>query len=92
MIMDLSTIPPKVVSVACQADCVLSLTFANGERGLLDMKPYLNLGQFKKLQQPQFFQTARVCFGTVAWGSLDLHPAFVYGKCVVNDDVNEVVT
>ena len=39
---------PAVVSVECKEDYVLSIVFDNGEYGLLDMKPYLNLGVFKK--------------------------------------------
>jgi len=39
---------PAVVSVECREDYILSIVFDNGECGLLDMKPYLNHGVFKK--------------------------------------------
>ena len=73
---------PAVVSVECRRDYVLSIVFDNGECGLLDMKPYLNLGVFRKIQDPSVFDTAHVSFDTIAWESgADLDPEFVYEKC-----------
>lgn len=73
---------PAVVSVECRGDYVLSIAFDNGECGLLDMKPYLNLGVFKKIQDPSVFETVYVSFDTIAWESgADLDPEFVYEKC-----------
>ena len=73
---------PAVVSVACKEDYILSIVFDNGECGLLDMKPYLNLGVFKKIQDPSVFETVYVSFDTVAWESgADLDPEFVCEKC-----------
>jgi len=74
---------PKSVSVECRPDYTLLVEFDNGERGLLDMKPYLDRGVFKKLLAPAHFQTARIAWDTVAWdGDIDLHPAWVYHKTV----------
>ena len=71
-----------VVSVECKEDYVLSIVFDNGECGLLDMKPYLKLGVFKKIQNPSVFKTVHVSFDTIAWESgADLDPEFVYEKC-----------
>lgn len=73
---------PAVISVECKEDYVLSMVFDNGECGLLDMKPYLNLGVFKKIQNPSAFKTVYVSFDTIAWESgADLDPEFVYEKC-----------
>ncbi|MCY4613780.1 MAG: DUF2442 domain-containing protein [Nitrospira sp.] len=73
---------PAVVSVECKEDYILSIVFDNGEYGLLDMKPYLNLGVFKKIQNPGVFETVYVSFDTIAWESgADLDPEFVYEKC-----------
>lgn len=57
---------PTVVSVKCEEDFILSIVFDNGESGLLDMKPYLNLGVFKKIQNPSIFKTVHVSFDTIA--------------------------
>ena len=73
---------PAVTSVECEEDYVLSVSFDNGERGLLDMKPYLSFGVFKKIKDPDMFRTAHVSFDAVAWESgADLDPEFVYEKC-----------
>lgn len=64
---------PYVKSVQSQDDYCLLLTFENGEKRLFDMKPYLNKGVFKKLQNPALFKTARVISGSVEWqGEIDL--------------------
>lgn len=75
---------PAVTSVECKEDYILSVVFDNGENGLLDMKPYLNFGVFKKIQNPSIFKTAHVSFDTIAWKSgADLAPEFVYKKCQI---------
>ena len=75
---------PAVVSVECKEDYILSIVFDNGECGLLDMKPYLNLEVFRKMQDPSAFETVHVSFDTIAWESgADLDPEFVYEKCCI---------
>lgn len=71
-----------VTAVEIREDYVLSVVFGNGENGLLDMKPYLDFGVFKEIQNLSVFNTARVSFDTIAWESgTDLDPEFVYEKC-----------
>lgn len=75
---------PAVVSVKCEDDYVLSVTFDNGESGLLDMKPYLDFGVFRKIRDPDIFRTVHVSFDAIAWESgADIDPEFVYEKCRV---------
>lgn len=73
---------PTVRSVIPCEDYLLSLTFDNGEQGILDMKPYLKFGVFKRLQQPNHFKQVRVAFDTIEWATVgvDLDPDFVYQK------------
>ena len=74
--------PPAVTSVACKEDYTLSVAFDNGERGLLDMKPYLSFGIFQRIQDPRIFKTVYVSFDAIAWKcGADLDPEFVYDKC-----------
>lgn len=75
---------PKAIAVACRAEYVLAVEFDNGERGVLDMKPYLNFGVFARLADQAKFQTARVVsLGAIKWDAdIDIHPAWVYHKCV----------
>ena len=37
---------PSVKAIAPQDNCLLYITFNNGEAGTLDMKPYLDFGIF----------------------------------------------
>ena len=60
----------------------MSVAFESGEKGLLDMKPYLDFGVFSKIRDPKVFETVHVSFDTVAWETgADLDPEFVYEKC-----------
>ena len=73
---------PAITSVEDKGDYTLSVFFDNGENGLLDMKPYLNFGVFKKIQDPGIFKSARVSFDTISWETgADLAPEFVYKNC-----------
>ena len=73
---------PAVISVECEDDYVLSVSLDTGEHGLLDMKPYLSFGVFRKIKDPDMFRTVRVSFDAIAWESgADLDPEFVYEKC-----------
>ena len=47
---------PAVKSVECDDDYVLSVSFDNGENGLLDMKPYLDFGVFRKIKNPNILR------------------------------------
>jgi len=77
---------PKTVAVECRPDYQLAVEFDTGERGVFDMKPYLNKGVFKALRDKELFRSARVAYGTVAWYgaqcNLDLHPALIYHDSV----------
>ncbi len=51
----------------------LALVFENGEQRLFDLKPYLKLGVFARLEKLALFKTARVVSGSVEWsGEIDL--------------------
>lgn len=73
---------PSVKSVNAGKNYELVIEFDNGESGILDMKPFLELGVFKKLKQINEFKSVRVSFDTIEWNSgIDLDPEFVYSKC-----------
>ncbi|MGH8550703.1 MAG: DUF2442 domain-containing protein [Methylococcales bacterium] len=75
---------PSVKKVLPNENYVLVLEFDNGERGTLDMKPFLEFGIFKRLKEDDAFKRVRVAFDTVEWDSgIDLDPEFVYSKCQV---------
>jgi hypothetical protein len=73
---------PSVKNVIPTEDYVLSIDFDNGERGTLDMKPFLNFGVFRRLKDRGAFERVRVAFDTIEWDAgIDLDPEFVYDKC-----------
>ena len=72
---------PAVLEVRPNEDFSLDLVLENGERRVLDMKPYLEFGVFKKIREYEKFRRARVAFDTVEWDEgVDLDPEFVYEK------------
>ena len=72
---------PAVCEVTPNEDFSLDVVLENGERRLLDMKPYLDSGVFKRLRDYESFSRARVAFDTIEWDEgVDLDPEFVYEK------------
>ncbi len=73
---------PAIKEVSPKENYLLSVTFDNGEHGILDMKPFLDFGIFQRLKNQNAFNRVRVAFDTIEWESgADLDPAFVYEKC-----------
>jgi hypothetical protein len=73
---------PAVNKVVPNQDFSLTITFDNGEEGLLDMKPHLDFGVFQQLADYDHFRNVRVAFDTVEWDcGIDLDPEFVYRQC-----------
>lgn len=69
----------RVKKVVAQDDYTLVLTFEDGKRKLFDVKPYLDKGVFRELQDINMFKTARVFFSTVAWANgADFDPEGLY--------------
>jgi hypothetical protein len=60
---------------------MLKVAFSTGEVKLFDVKPYLNKGQFIKLQDEKYFNQAYVDYETVCWpGNLDIAPETLFDK------------
>jgi hypothetical protein len=73
---------PSVKAVIPRDNYLLDISFSNGESGVLDMKPYLNFGIFKRIKDYRSFEKVTVAFDTIEWESgVDLDPEFVYDKC-----------
>ena len=58
---------PRVVAVRPHPDYTLTLTFTNGEVKTFDVKPYLNIGIFRELQDQRFFNSVRPFLGSIQW-------------------------
>jgi len=73
---------PAVIKVVANQDFKLTITFDNGEEGVLDMKPHLGFGVFREIADDENFRRVRVSYDTVEWDcGIDLDPEFVYRQC-----------
>jgi len=72
---------PSVNKVTPDEDFSLNIVLVNGEKKILDMRPYLDFGVFKKIRDYERFRQARVAFDTIEWDEgVDLDPEFIYEK------------
>jgi len=70
-----------VNSVHANEDFSLSVVFEDGSEGLLDMKPYLDFGVFRRIGDLDQFKRVRIAFDTIEWDcGVDLDPEFVHAK------------
>lgn len=70
---------PRVLKVQAKNDYSLLINFDNGEEKTFDMKPYLNIGVFKELQDLDLFFSAKSFLGAVCWkNGQDLSPETLY--------------
>lgn len=68
-----------VVNVTPKNDFILFLEFENGEYKEFDCKSILDKKPFEMLQDKNFFEKAKVSFGTVAWSDdIDISPETLY--------------
>jgi hypothetical protein len=75
---------PSVSSVTPNEDFTLTVHFDNGEEGVLDMRPYLDFGVFRKIADRANFKLVRVAFDSIEWDAgVDLDPEFVYARCKI---------
>lgn len=72
---------PRVVSVQANPDHTITLKFTNGEIRLFDVKPYLDKGIFRELQEPGKFNSVKTFLGSVQWqGGQDFCPDTLYQR------------
>ena len=68
---------PRVSDVDFLPEYNLLLTFNNGEKKRIDVRPLLDMPAYKPLCE--IFETARVEYGTVVWpGDIDISPDKLY--------------
>ena len=61
----------------------LLLTFNDDSVKLFDMKPFLDKGIFKELQDESLFKTVRVSFDSIEWSNgADVDPETLYEDSV----------
>ncbi len=69
----------SIKAVEPRDDYTLVLTFADGTMKLFDMRPYLDKGVFRELNNIEVFKTVRVSFNSVSWANdIDFDPEAMY--------------
>lgn len=76
---------PRVKSVEVIKGYELILTFANEEKKMFNIEPYLSFPAFSSLKNREIFEKPKVLFGAVTWkGNIDFDPDTMYleGKII----------
>jgi hypothetical protein len=70
---------PSIKEVIARDDYTLSLVFENGENGVLDMKPILDFGVFRRIKDWEKFRRVRIAFDTIEWtaGSISIRNIYM---------------
>ena len=70
---------PRVANVKPEQNYTLSITFTNGEVKSFDVKPYMNIGIFKELNDNSLFNSVKPFLGSIQWANgVDLCPDTLY--------------
>lgn len=56
-----------VKTVEALSDYRLYVEIEDGRKGIFDMKPYLNHGVFRELQNVDYFKQVGILFGSITW-------------------------
>lgn len=48
-------------------DYCIYVELENGQKGIFDLKPYLDRGVFRELQDMHYFNRVNIVFGAVTW-------------------------
>lgn len=57
----------KVIDIQPKDLCQIRVTLSNGKQGVFDVSPYLEKGIFKELKDENYFQKAKISFGSIVW-------------------------
>ena len=70
---------PRIDKIIANDNHTFHITFLNGEKGIFDLKPFLNKGKFKELQDINNFKRFKLKDGVINWyNELDISPDTVY--------------
>lgn len=58
---------PDVIGFEVLSDYKIKITLSNGNKGIFDVKPYLEKGIFKELKDYNYLKKARIEYGTITW-------------------------
>jgi len=77
---------PRVKDVEPNPDYTLTIAFMNGEMKSFDVKPYLNIGIFRELQDKGLFNSVKPFLGSIQWkNGQDFCPDTLYLESITVD-------
>jgi hypothetical protein len=82
---------PRVKKVIANSNYSLTITFTDNKVKIFDVKPYLEIGNFKELKDLSIFYSVKPFLGSIQWNNgLDLCPDTLYleGKSFKVDSTN----
>lgn len=56
-----------IISFEILPEYQIKVVFANGKKGIFDVKPYLDKGIFTELKDYGYFRNARIEYSTITW-------------------------
>jgi hypothetical protein len=70
---------PRVKKVIANSNYSLTITFTDNKVKIFDVKPYLEIGNFKELKDLSIFYSVKPFLGSIQWNNgLDLCPDTLY--------------
>jgi Protein of unknown function (DUF2442) len=83
---------PRIIAVTAQENFTLLLEFDNHERRIFDMKPFMDKGIFRALQDKTTFASVKPLLGSIQWSNgADLCPDTLYLDSVVLEDISQTL-
>lgn len=74
---------PRIQSVQAQQNYTLILLFDNGEERVFDVKPFLDKGIFRDLQNVRIFSSVKPFLGSIQWSNgADFCPDMLYEESI----------
>lgn len=72
-----------VTSVKPLSDFRIEVEINDGRKGIFDVKPYLNRGVFRELQDINYFNRVGILFGAITWpNEQDIAPETLIAEMV----------
>lgn len=56
-----------VINVKPRSDYLIEVELKNGQKGVFDLKPYLDFGVFQELKNIHYFNQVGISYGAVTW-------------------------
>ncbi|MBI5727016.1 MAG: DUF2442 domain-containing protein [Ignavibacteriales bacterium] len=74
---------PRIINVEPLAEYKLKLFFSSGEIKIMNITPYLEIGDFNELKDVPLFNSVKPFLGSIQWSNgLDLCPDCLYLESV----------